>query len=168
MPRARKDRGLELDEDIPFQEKTWAWQRVAWSIMAAILLLGLIGLFGDGPISKASVGDGGGSLRVEYRRFARRQAETILEFIVPPGPGKEVRIWVDREYADRADIRRVEPDPARVEVGSDGITYVMPVVRSDRPVRIQLHAYPEDPGPLRGQVRAGDGPKLGFTHFIYP
>lgn len=46
---------LELGQDLPFQRREWAVQRIAWAAMAAVLTAALLGLFGSGPVSDAVV-----------------------------------------------------------------------------------------------------------------
>lgn len=167
MADVRKVGGLEIAEDLPFQMATWKLQRVAWGVMAAILVAALLGLFGGGVFGTATVGRPGGG-RVEYFRFGRLQSPTTLDVYVTPEGGGEARVWVASDYADRAGIDRVEPVPARVEAGSDGLTYVLPIIPSDQPARVRFHLNPERPGLLRGRVRSGTGPTLRFTQFVHP
>jgi hypothetical protein len=37
---------LQLEEHLDFQRKQWVFQRVAWFVMLAVVVLGLLGLFG--------------------------------------------------------------------------------------------------------------------------
>ena len=60
---------LQIDEDMDFQHKEWIAERWGWRIMALVLLAGLLGLFGQGPLSDKTVQSG--SLLVQYGRFER-------------------------------------------------------------------------------------------------
>lgn len=48
-------RDLELTEDFTFEQREWKVQRIAWLIMALLVLLGLLGLFGAGPMSSRNL-----------------------------------------------------------------------------------------------------------------
>lgn len=63
---------LDVDDDRAFQEKFWTFQRVAWALMALILLAALAGTTGSGgPLAHAEASGPGGS--IEYPRIARWQ-----------------------------------------------------------------------------------------------
>jgi hypothetical protein len=62
---------MEIETDLEFQRRVWRVPRVGWLIIGAAVVAALLGLFGTGPLSRAST-DGGG-LTVEYDRFARRE-----------------------------------------------------------------------------------------------
>jgi hypothetical protein len=40
---------LEIQEDLPFQRREWLVERVAWGVMALLIVAALLGLFGTGP-----------------------------------------------------------------------------------------------------------------------
>lgn len=45
-------RAPPIDEDLTFQRRNWAAERAGWALMAAVVALGLAGLFGPGPLSR--------------------------------------------------------------------------------------------------------------------
>ncbi|HET8720461.1 MAG TPA: hypothetical protein VFM24_00430, partial [Nitrospira sp.] len=47
--------GIQFDQDLRFQERIWRIERVGWLAMAAILFAAVLGLFGRGLLSQASV-----------------------------------------------------------------------------------------------------------------
>ena len=50
-PPADQATSLQIEEDLPLQERTWRFQRVGWAIMGLLLLSALAGLFANGPLS---------------------------------------------------------------------------------------------------------------------
>jgi protein-L-isoaspartate(D-aspartate) O-methyltransferase len=159
---------LEINQDPELQDKVWAWQRVAWLVIAATLASALLGLFGGGPFGRASVRDPGHLLNVCYDRFSRRQAQTSLEVYFRPDPRGVSRVWLSREYVEGAGVRQVTPTPEREIADSAGTTYVLAAAPGDRPVRVMFRLNPERIGLLRPRVQVGNGPGLGFTQFVYP
>ena len=77
MPEQKQNDRLQINEDIEFQKKEWNWARLGWVLMLIIALAGLLGLFGQGPLSKSTARAGG--IEVEYERcaqFLRDSTET--------------------------------------------------------------------------------------------
>ena len=62
--------GLDLDDDRPFQERYWRWQRGAWAVFALIVTAALAGLTGEWG-KPAVVTGSGGSIPVvgEFKRI---------------------------------------------------------------------------------------------------
>ncbi|HPO58399.1 MAG TPA: hypothetical protein PLV53_06100 [Anaerolineaceae bacterium] len=54
MTKEENFSGLQVDQDMPFQEKEWTAERAGWIIGLLLLLAGLAGLFGGGPLSRAA------------------------------------------------------------------------------------------------------------------
>src|SRR6186997_936936 len=68
MSQIHSIEGLEIDEDLALQRAEWRTGRAAWIGFAALLLAGLAGLFGSGPISHGAIR--GQSVGLEYERIA--------------------------------------------------------------------------------------------------
>ena len=72
---------LEINEDLRFQRRMWAVQRVGWIVTALVVLAALaalLGLLGPGLLStSAKAGSGGASLSVEeYEQVLRYRKPT--------------------------------------------------------------------------------------------
>ena len=71
----------------------WALQRIGWAVMALVVLVGLVGLFGTGPLSRATAGEEEAPLFVEeYERFARFMLPTTLRVRLDPMGQGEARL----------------------------------------------------------------------------
>src|SRR4051812_4614622 len=95
--------------------------------MALLILSTLLGLFGQGLLSDAVVGEQSAPLWLEYNRFGRLHAETTkLRVHLGAGAARdgEVRFWLGREYLEGVRILQVTPQPERVEAGADRFTFV--------------------------------------------
>ncbi|NKE71588.1 hypothetical protein [Candidatus Manganitrophus noduliformans] len=161
---------LEIDEDLPFQERSWKIQRIGWILMALAVLGALLGLFGPGPLSSAGQGRQGGPLRLEYKRFERFQSPTTLRVLVGPGAEKEgaVRLWIDLDYLKGVQIRRITPEPDETQSGPDRLTYLFRVEKSGPPKEITFHLETEQFGLLPGRIGLNTGEELAFRQWIYP
>jgi hypothetical protein len=74
MSGLRRIGDLEIEEYIGFQRRDWAVRHIAWAILALVVLAALLGLFGNGILSKANLGDDEMPLQLEYERFGRYKA----------------------------------------------------------------------------------------------
>src|SRR4051794_40698086 len=103
VPRVRD---LEIEQDLAYQRREWAFERVGWLLLGLLLLAALVGLLGRGPLSNTTAGDPGGPLRVEYQRFLRHRSTSTLRVHLGPNAarGNEAHLWLDREYLEGMEV----------------------------------------------------------------
>ena len=80
---------LQIDQDLDAQRHHWIAERVGWTVITLVILAALLGLFGSGWLSEASVGTPEGALRLEYSRFGRFLAPMTLR--LHSGAGRYTR-----------------------------------------------------------------------------
>lgn len=164
---------LEIDQDLDYETRAYNVRRVAWWLMALIVLAALAGLFGSGPLSHTRAGEAGGPLSLEYGRFARLTAPATLEIQLGPQAAavREARVWIDRRYLQDMQIEDMVPEPERVEAGADRLVLVFPLAASagaPGTTSFELHLQAQRVGPLHGRVGLEGGPSLDFHQFVYP
>jgi len=161
---------LEIDEDLSFQRRSWAIQRMGWGVMGLILLLALLGLLGPGPLSSRRAGDPGSPLEVKYNRFIRFQSDTEMKIQLHPSAESDgaVHLWLDREFLEQVQIKQVTPPPDRVEPGTDRLVYFYKKIESNGPTAITLYFEPQGIGRLKGRIGLGKDPAVTFSQFVYP
>jgi len=171
MPQSPPPDGAEIHQDLPFQQRLWKFQRIAWGVMAAIAVAALLGLFGTGPLDEATAGREGSPLWLEFNRFGRLQSETST-LKVHLGPhaavGSQARFWLGRDYLESIQIQQITPRPESVEAGPDRDTFVVRVSDPSRDSLVTLYFDPEKMGPLPGRGGLEGGKPLTFSQFIYP
>ena len=143
---------LEIEQDHDFQRRSWRLQRAGWIVLVLVLLAGMLGLFGSGPLAHATVGAPGAPLRLEYDRFCRNEAPSTLTALLRPStsrPGEAI-LHLDRGFTDHFQIERVQPTPDRTEAGPDHSVYAFRVTGPGEPVRVTFRLRPEQIGPLTG------------------
>ena len=47
--------GMELQEDLHLHEKGWIIQRIGWAVLFAVIIAGIIGVFGNGWVSSEKI-----------------------------------------------------------------------------------------------------------------
>jgi hypothetical protein len=82
--------GLQIEQDLEYQQRAWTVQRVGRVMMALAVLAALAGLLGPGPLSRASAGATGDPLRLEYERFLRFQTPTSPSIELSPTAAREI------------------------------------------------------------------------------
>ncbi len=159
---------LEIDQDLAVERREWAAQRVGWVVILLILVAGLAGIWGVGPLSQATAASGG--LTVHFERFARTRAES--EMVVTLLHGSAVNgvaaIWLDRDYLESAAVQRVLPEPAGMAAMAGQVVYRFIVNESGQPVEVAFTVVPSGPGLARGSVGLVNGPEVSFSQVIYP
>ncbi|MDQ3686674.1 MAG: hypothetical protein M3430_13905 [Acidobacteriota bacterium] len=170
MSEASRTGNLEVAQDLEFQRRSWTFQRMGWIVMTLVIVAALLGLFGTGPLSSASVGGEDAPLRMEYSRFARWTAPTTLRVHVGAGNRSEgkARVWLSRDYLEKFQVEGVTPEPESVEAWADRHVYFFNAPDSNRPATVTFHLKAQHIGALSGQVGSADEQPIGFGQFIYP
>ena len=111
---------IELNDDPRFQERLWTVERVAWVLLAALILAALLGFTGSGgPFGRSSAASGPGE--IDYPLVARWAAPERIE--VTALAGEPLTVSVDRAFLELFQIEGVVPEPTRSAAGPAGITY---------------------------------------------
>jgi hypothetical protein len=166
MPSAHRD--IEVAQDLNYQRMSWRIQRIAWIVLALVVLAALAGLAGTGPLSRAERTAPDGSLRLEYERFTRMYAPSRLRvhFDARAVRAGEVRIWIARRYLEQAKLEQVVPQPARVEVEDERLTYVF-AAGDGAAGAVTFYMQLQSFGRISGRV--GSGPAaLEYRQLVYP
>lgn len=152
-----------IEEDFPFQERTWAVQRVAWAVFALIPLLALSGLFATGPLSDRTAGEAG-NFTVYYERFQRVTRLTHFTVQIAAGQPGELRLGAPFQRA--YEIERIDPHPARSTGGNDGLLLTFDKPASG-PLIANIWARPRRFGWFELSAQSGATP-VTFHILIYP
>ena len=158
---------LELTEDLEFEQREWKVQRAAWFIMALLVTVGLLGLFGAGPLSSRTITSNDGALKLEYDRFERWQAPSTLRVSLRPTGLPTARLWISRDFQEAVKVESIVPPPRSVEERSDGMVYTFGAPAGEY-LTIVFHLQTQKMGSRAIQLRANDGPALQAAHWVYP
>ncbi|WP_051303831.1 hypothetical protein [Calidithermus chliarophilus] len=172
MGQVKDVRDLESEENLAFQERQWVVQRVAWVVVLALLVAGLLGLLGPGPLSQVRAGDTPLGPALEFDRFLRRDSPTALTVRSAQAfPGEdgssEHRVTLPREYLQAFEVRQVTPEPDRVEQAPEGMRYVFKKAPDAPPLEARFHLEPQRLGRVGGRVGLGEE-RLDVWQWVYP
>ena len=160
--------GLEIDQDLRFQQRMWILQRLGWGVIACLILAALLGLLGSGPLASRTLDSSQQGFRLEYQRFLRHRVPTRLRLHVKSHPREEVQVWYDRALIEHFVITQIVPAPTRVEVNTERLTYIFRVTDQQEPFLITFSLAPETFGSLFGRVGIEREDFLSFRQFVYP
>jgi hypothetical protein len=167
MRESKYVEGLEIDQDLRFQQRMWVLQRLGWSVMACIILAALVGLLGSGPLASRTLDSPQRGFRLEYQRFLRHRVPTRLLLQVKSKPPEELRVWYDRTLIEHFIVTQIVPAPTRVEVNAERLTYIFRVAGQEEPSLITFSLEPETFGSHSGRVGI-EYDSLYFQQFVYP
>jgi hypothetical protein len=163
------------DEFSPrFQVWQWRVQRVAWVVMAGVLVAALLGFFGGGPFADASkkVESGDVELELTYNRFNRQRNPQSFELSVqgPNLSGEELQVTVAEKFVRDIRIDSVTPDPDSTSLSQDGPVYSWQLDEGEE-FQFSIEYRAEDWRQLEGEVIVQVGEteeRLTFTQFLFP
>ena len=158
--------GLEIDIDPRQQRFEWRLQRIVWLLLTALLIAIMLGVLGQGVLSKTAAMSADGSLRIEYDRFMRHHSPDTLR-VTMQAPGETARLSLASDYLQRLDIEKVTPQPAQVISEPGAMSFVFHARPGTR-MEAVLHISPDKVGPLEGWVAVDGKPPLSFRQFVYP
>jgi len=149
--------------------REWRWQRVGWILLGGLVVAGLAGLLGDGPLSSTSSSSIDGAVQASFDRFLHRSDPSVVTLrISDPAKGAPIDMHVNSEFLYRVRILRLTPEPASEIADPTGITFQFAASPRASSVEIAVHLEPEKWGTLQGDFRLSDGSQVHVAQFVYP
>lgn len=170
MPDVTRVGDLDIDEDLRFQRREWAFERVSWAAMALLILAALLGLFGRGPMSDHTVASPDGAVAIEYERFLNQRSTTTLTVRVSGDvtAAGTFRLAINSDYLEGVEVKQITPAPVVVEAGEGRHLFVFRAADPGRPTAVVFHLEPGGMATLHGRVSVAGGPAAAFDQLVYP
>jgi hypothetical protein len=154
-----------MAESTVFMRRNWQVQRAGWALMALVVLLGLAGMFGRGPLTRRDASAPG--LTLQYQRVLRLEATESLEFTLEARRAGAAGLELDSGFVSRTEIQRIIPDPREISVSPEGHRLSFTVSGSG-PVAVRLLFLPKKLGRLRARFGVPDGAALPVSFVVLP
>lgn len=151
---------LQIDEVIRLHERGWVIQKIGWGIILAIMVAGLLGVFGGGVVSKRKVESG--SVTAEYERFFRYETEMKMVLHSNEHIGS---VSLPQQYIKNFRLVRFEPQPENNYSRGDAVVYNF-LPENNRIVTIYI--IPKTYGTIEGVMRINGANNIQLNHFIFP
>lgn len=157
------------DEVMRHHRAAWRVERAGWAVMGLMLLAALLGLFGDGPMSRAHSGSAR-SLGIEYDRLVRSSAPTQYRFVVNPALATRGQLVLrfDRALVERMELESIVPEPEHQSAGADHTDFLFRIEPGAAPVHIDVRYRPATFGWQRGRISIAGAHTLVIGQFAYP
>lgn len=161
---------LQLKDDMQYHRRAWLIQSIARAAAAVLLLAALIGLWGQGPLSRSSKGEPTDLLRLEYERFGQFRNDTTLKLKVDDSvrADNKIQFWLSRDYLERYQVQEISPQPEQVALDNGHLVYTLSVAQPSDSYDIVFRLVPTRFGVSRGDAGTEGGKVLSFTQLIYP
>lgn len=145
----RSEGSVSISEDMDFQNAWWRFERIAWYVLAVVIIADAIGLLGQGWLARTQHTAGDGTLRLSYDRIQRANApsEITLQFSPAAVHNGRVNVFASQNIVKQLGAQRIIPEPQSSQIGSGGITYTFPAGAS--PANVSIALQPLRPGICR-------------------
>lgn len=160
-------RSAPIQEDMRMQQRVWRFERVGWYVLVLLVLMALVGLFGDGLLSDAEVTSRDGRVKVEYQRLSRSGTTDQMVITIRGNPGQPVKMHIGGSLLREASIETLQPEP--VSSLSQGRALLLELgTDKDGMATLYLTLRSESVGSLEGVVRVGSESAVRFSTFLFP
>jgi hypothetical protein len=148
-----------------FQRVDWRIQKGALAAFGLVIVVAMLGVFGDGIASAVTRSENG--VAVRYERFARFRFETEMVIRVDDGARTDpIKVELTGWLVGRGKAMSMTPRPSLEEAIPGGCRYVFER-EGNRSVEIFLQISPEESGRYEGELRVGIS-TIHLSTFVYP
>src|SRR5947209_496293 len=110
MTRLSVDNGVETGFDPSFEDRWWRFMKGTRTAFALLMIVGVSGLFGRGPLSKTSAYTDHG-LQVEYERMIRFKTPSQVKVRFPAQANRPITLAISGTCYEKGRISRQVPEP---------------------------------------------------------
>lgn len=170
MNTASQSDDIETGCDLAFERRWWRIQRVCWIVLTLLLLGGVAGVFGHGPLSKTTICPPGSELQVSYERLARRETPWLLQLRLDKAAlaSGKVRIRLNRALVDQMQLKQIVPEPLAAEPLADGARFIFRTDPTRDSALITFVEDPTTPGLIESEVAIEGAEPVRFCQFVFP
>ncbi len=160
-------RSIDIETDRRFQERFWRFERVAWGLMALLVLAALAGFTGKGgPFAHAEAA--AGAARIDYPQIARWQTADSLTVEFGPDASGRAEVLLPSQFTDTFAIESVDPQPAEVLATPEGMLFRFDLQGRGRQSANFAVRAGNPSWWTSGDLRLGDGSRATLGFLVLP
>ena len=161
---------LEAPQRLSHQRWEWVIERVGWALMACVVVAGVLGGLGPGPLGSCEAVSPDGSLTVNYYAVERIAAPNSLELQITPGSTEQskIELSLSRSFADGANVESLVPSPAETRATDSAIIYTFLADDLSHGNKIVCRYQHEHFGVLKYQVSIANGQPIAIRQLVLP
>lgn len=154
------DHDTPVEEEIALHRKGWTVQRVGWVLMLVFLVAALLGLFGEGILSRKTIR--AGNLELVYERFCRYEHRLEMKLL---SAGEHINVVsLPKSYLEKFKIDKIVPAPSS-EVANPG--YVSYLFNGNKNDTVSFYMAPLQRGSTGGLIKINNQ-TVPIQQYIYP
>ena len=157
----RVEHTIEMDESLNLHKTGWTVQRIGWTFFFLIVILAMLGVFGNGILSHRKTETAGNML--EYERYGRFESSTNLHFVAGSVNGQAV-LYIPQLYLQDFELEHITPEPDRQMAVNGDYAYFF---QADAPVHILMRGMPKKRGAMEAVVRINNT-QFTLSQYIFP
>jgi hypothetical protein len=159
---------MDLGYD-PHVENAWMrLQRPAWVVMLVLVLAGLAGTFGRGPLAKASATTPDHVLAVSYERFARFRTPTQTAVSIAAPRLRPLRLRVSQALLDAIPIQSIVPRPVEERALAGATEFVFAPLEGAGTATITFAQQPSKVGLVHGEFTLEGEAPVALGQLVWP
>lgn len=167
---SRVNSEFAIGYDMDFENQWWRVEVSIWVFLCVLVLTGVLGLLGRGPLSRGTRGSNDSFLVVNYQRIARYK--TPEEMTVRVGPelyrNGKIYLWLNRAVVEKMGLQRIIPQPLESMPGEDGIGYIFSVSDPSKPTLIYFAKEASSPGVFVEELKVDPEHDLFMRSVVLP
>lgn len=148
----------------------WIVQRIAWLGIVLILLAGLLGFLGQGPLSQRHATAEDRSLSVVYHAIERYESPTELTINVLkiPRDASVLRLRISKDFCDAATPENISPPPrTTTTLAGDDVVYEFAVADVEHAKIVYRYSH-DEPGRLAYQIALDGQTPVHVRQYVLP
>ncbi len=147
-------------------------ERFAFGLLVLFIVGALLGLFGDGPLSRTTAASTDGQVRIDYQRFCRRVTPQLLDITFPvPAGADSVELTINDQYLRGVQITETFPQPVESSHGESAGKLRFSTAGNGKTMSVRVHLRAQEAGLLDARFRVGPPGKaaeVSFRQLVYP
>jgi len=141
-----------------------------WSICGVLVIGGLLGVFGRGPLSKATLGSPEDAVRLEYERFTRFRTPAVLTLTLAGMQlqSPAVRVRISNELMESIKLEQTVPRPVATALTTEGTLLTFQTASASAGGVLRFAQEPGRIGVRHGHISIEGVREFDFVQIVYP